>query len=103
MPFKHNATCRHHIGKMKFRVTNWQEYEAGLRRHGRMKWQATTAYGRRALVETAIGRYEAIIGERLRARSFQAQQTEVAIGCAVLNQMIACTRPKSDRRYAKET
>lgn len=34
MPFKHNATRRHHIGKMKFRVTNWPEYEAGLRRRG---------------------------------------------------------------------
>ncbi|MBB3454396.1 hypothetical protein FHT86_002695 [Rhizobium sp. BK313] len=34
----------------------------------------------------------------LRARSFKAQQTEVAIGCAVLNRMLACTRPKSVRR-----
>jgi hypothetical protein len=34
MPHKHNASRRHHIGKMKFKVTNWQEYEAGLRRRG---------------------------------------------------------------------
>jgi hypothetical protein len=34
MPHKHNASRRHHIGKMKFRVTNWAEYEAGLRRRG---------------------------------------------------------------------
>lgn len=34
MPFKHNAARRHHIGKMKFKVTNWREYEAGLRRRG---------------------------------------------------------------------
>ena len=32
MPFKHNAARRHRIGKMKFKVTNWSEYEAGLRR-----------------------------------------------------------------------
>jgi hypothetical protein len=31
MPFKHNASRRHRIGKMKFKVTNWPEYEAGLR------------------------------------------------------------------------
>ncbi|KAA3513940.1 hypothetical protein DXM25_22980 [Agrobacterium rosae] len=31
-----NATRRHHIGKMKFKVTNWVEYEAGLRRCGSM-------------------------------------------------------------------
>jgi hypothetical protein len=34
MPHKHNAVHRHHIGKMKFKVMNWAEYEAGLRRHG---------------------------------------------------------------------
>ena len=34
MPFKHNAAGRRRIGKMKFQVTNWLEYEAGLRRCG---------------------------------------------------------------------
>jgi hypothetical protein len=34
MPHKHNAFRRHHIGKMKFKVMNWAEYEAGLRRRG---------------------------------------------------------------------
>ena len=32
MPFKHNAAGCHHIGKAKFKLTNWAEYEAGLRR-----------------------------------------------------------------------
>jgi hypothetical protein len=121
MPFKHNSSRRHHISKMKFKVTNWPEYEAGLRRRGRltvwltpkalscwqapkrttrggrMKWQVATGYGKRSLVETAIGRYKSIIGRRLRARSFAAQKTEVAIGCTVLNRMLACARPKSVR------
>jgi len=64
---------------------------------GRMKWQVATGYGKRSLVETAIGRYKSIIGHRLRARSFAAQRTEVAIGCSVLNRMLACARPKSVR------
>jgi transposase len=34
MPNKHNSSRRHHIPKMKFRVTNWAEYDAGLRRRG---------------------------------------------------------------------
>jgi hypothetical protein len=34
MPFKHNVSRRHRIGKMKFKLTNWPEYEAGLRRRG---------------------------------------------------------------------
>ena len=28
------SAIRHHIGKMKFKVANWPEYEAGLRRRG---------------------------------------------------------------------
>ena len=32
MPNKHNADCRHHIPKMKFKLTTWPAYEAGLRR-----------------------------------------------------------------------
>lgn len=65
--------------------------------NGRLKWQAATGYGKRALIETAIGRYKAVIGHRLRPRSFSAQQAEVAIGCAVLNRMLACARPESVR------
>lgn len=38
-----------------------------------MKWQFSTGYGKRALVETAVG-------------------------CVVLNRMTACTRLKSVRR-----
>jgi Transposase DDE domain len=34
MPHKHNADRRHHIPKMSFKVRNWPEYEAGLRRRG---------------------------------------------------------------------
>lgn len=77
------------------------EHIATIIRDSRMKWQASTGYGQRALVETAIGRYKSMIGRRLRARSFQAQQTEVAIGCAVLNRMLASASPKSVRRSSK--
>ena len=34
MPNKHNIDRRHHIPKMKFKIQNWPEYEAGLRRRG---------------------------------------------------------------------
>jgi hypothetical protein len=70
---------------------------AAINADGRMKWQAAAGYGKRSLVETPIGRSKSIIGRRLRARSFAAQQTEVAIGCAVLNRMLACAPPKSVR------
>ena len=34
MPFKAKAACRHHIPKQRHRVTNWAEYDAGLRARG---------------------------------------------------------------------
>jgi hypothetical protein len=44
MPHKHNAARRHHIGKMNFKVTNWAEYDAGLRQRGSLTlWIASEA------------------------------------------------------------
>ena len=64
---------------------------------GRLAWYAATDYGRRSLVETTMGRYKALIGPRLRARGFAAQQAEAAIGVTVLNRMLLTGRPKSVR------
>ncbi len=41
MPNKHNAARRHHIPKMKFRVKNWADYDAGLRRRGSLRVRVT--------------------------------------------------------------
>lgn len=64
---------------------------------GRLDWQEATGYGKRALVETTMGRYKAIIGPRLRARHWHGQQTEAAIAVTVLNRMLGAGRPKSVR------
>jgi hypothetical protein len=50
------------------------------------------------LVETTMGRYKMLIGPRLRARGHAAQQTEAAIGVAVLTRMLVAGRPDSVRR-----
>jgi len=34
MPHKHNAQKRHHIPKAKYTITNWPQYEAGLKQRG---------------------------------------------------------------------
>src|SRR3954469_12197694 len=34
MPHKYHAERRHHIPKVQYRVRNWRDYEAGLRRRG---------------------------------------------------------------------
>jgi transposase len=43
MPNKHNDQRRHQIPKMKFKVTNWAEYDAGLRRRGSLTLWVTDA------------------------------------------------------------
>jgi hypothetical protein len=62
---------------------------------GRVVWQEANDYGQRGRVETTMGRYKSIIGPRLKSRRFKAQQTEAAIGVAVLNRMLAAGRPNS--------
>ena len=65
--------------------------------HGRMGWQKTTAYNRRALAEAAVSRYKRVIGDTLRSRSVPGQATEVAIAVLALNRMLELGRPKSVR------
>src|SRR3712207_6682525 len=67
MPFKVNQDRRHHIPKQRHRVTNWAEYDAGLRARGSLTvwfsdaaiagWQAeprTTRGGRPSYSDLAI-------------------------------------------------
>ncbi len=67
---------------------------------GRLGWQEVTGYGKRALVETAMGRYKGLIGERLRSRGDAARRIEAVVGAAVLNRMLDAARPNSVRRSA---
>ena len=64
---------------------------------GRMAWQKVTGYGRRSLAETAVGRYKAIIGPKLRARMLPAQQGEAVMAVEVLNRMTRVAKPVSVR------
>jgi hypothetical protein len=64
---------------------------------GRLARQIATDYDQRSLAGTTMERYQEPFGPRLRARGFAAQQTEAAIGVAVLNRMLAAGRPDSVR------
>ena len=68
-----------------------------IREKGRMGWQKAVGYGRRALGETAVFRYKAIIGRRLRARTLPSQKTETRAACTVLNRMTRLGMPVSQR------
>ncbi len=56
-----------------------------------------SGYGRRALDETTMGRYKALIGPRLRACNDAGRRTEAAVGAVVLNRMPAAGRLNSIR------
>src|ERR1700682_3128974 len=89
VPFKHHAERRHHIPKPRYRVTNWPEYDAALRRRGSLTiwftdeaiaaWRAgprttpggqpyysalaiTTALTMRAVFHLALRQTEGLIG-----------------------------------------
>jgi hypothetical protein len=64
---------------------------------GRMGWQKAVGYGRRALGETTVFRYKAIIGRRLRARTLPSQKMKARVACAVLNRMTGLGMPVSQR------
>jgi hypothetical protein len=68
-----------------------------IQEQGRATWRRAAQYGERSLIETAIGRYKALIGSRLRARLLPNQQGEVALAAEVLNRMIRTGKPVSVR------
>jgi hypothetical protein len=85
-----SATFDHHPSQR-------DQHIAVMAARGRLGWQEETGYGQRSLVETAMGRYKAIIGPGLRARSLPGQRAEAAVGVAVLNRMLHAGRPNSVR------
>ncbi|TYC60957.1 transposase [Rhodobacterales bacterium] len=64
-----------------------------IKAHGRMAWQKSTGYNQRARVETQMGRWKSVIGDRLRSRTLDNQRTESRIGVSVLNKMTSLGRP----------
>lgn len=68
-----------------------------IQENGHAAWRKATGYGRRGLAETTVGRYKALIGSGLRARTLPHQQGEIALGVEVLNRMIRAAKPISVR------
>jgi hypothetical protein len=70
---------------------------ADIAAHGRMAWQKSSSDNQRSRIETQIGRWKAIIGPKLKARSFKSQKTEAKIGVRTLNLMTELGRPNFQR------
>ena len=93
MPFKFHALRRHHIPRAKYRVMNWPDYDRGLVRRGDIRfWIDESALG-----ETAMARVKRLNGGKLNARTFQSQQTEIAMLIDALNRSIRAAKPNTIR------
>ena len=64
---------------------------------GKLSWQNEMDYGRRARVENTMHRYKSIIGNKLRSKSFESQNTEVQIGVRILNRMAHLGMPSAQK------
>ena len=73
------------------------QHIAEIEAHGRMAWQKSSGYNQRSRIETQIGRWKAIIGHKLKARSFENQNTDAKIGVPILNRMTELGRPNFQR------
>lgn len=62
---------------------------------GRAEWKKKQNYHQRSKSETAMFRYKTIIGNTLSARKIENQQTEIKIGCKILNITLQTNKPQS--------
>ena len=83
--------------EIKEEQTDRDRHILELEAKGRMAWQKAHGYGRRSLVETTMGRYKSIIGDRLHARHDDAQPVELAVGIKALIRMTNLAKPASVR------
>ena len=74
-----------------------EHHAAEIASKGRMNWQKRQGYGLRALGETAMARVKRLNGGKLNARTFQSQQTEIAMQIDALNRSIRAAKPNTIR------
>ncbi|MGD2123158.1 MAG: hypothetical protein PVJ76_15510 [Gemmatimonadota bacterium] len=64
-----------------------------MRRARRRKRHANSGYSRRSLVENAVFRYKALLGQRMRGRSLGRQRGEIRLACKTHNTMAGLGMP----------
>lgn len=66
-----------------------------IRKVGRKRWKEEVGYHERSLAETGMFRLKTIFGDRVSARNFSGQVTQLLIRCRALNRMLALGMPDS--------
>ena len=77
----------------------WRQRNHSIKRIaevGRRQWRKESGAHQQARAENGMYRYKRIIGNRLRAKQFEAQKREVLIAVNVLNRMTELGTPKSE-------
>jgi hypothetical protein len=62
---------------------------------GRDGWKKDAGYHLRSLAETAMMRLKTIFSDRLKAREWRRQETELRVRCAAMNRMTGLGMPRS--------
>jgi hypothetical protein len=62
---------------------------------GRAGWKKDAGYHRRSLAETAMMRLKTIFSEKLKAREWRRQETELRVRCAAMNRVTHLGMPRS--------
>jgi len=94
IPPQRNAKIWQHGNRKEERLIR----DANLRRIrqvGRKKWKQEIGYHQRSLAETQMFRVKTIFGDRVSARQFAGQATQVLVRCAALNTMTHLGMPDS--------
>ena len=58
-------------------------------------WKKEAGYHRRSLAETAMMRFKMIFSDKLKAREWRRQETELRVRCAAMNKMTGLGMPQS--------
>jgi len=94
IPPRRNAKIWQHGNSKQERLLR-DENLRRIRQVGRKQWKQEVDYHRRSLAETQMYRLKTIFGDRVSARQFAGQATQVLVRCAALNQMTHLGMPDS--------
>lgn len=94
IPPQHNAKIWQHGNTRAERLVR-DENLRHIRKVGRKRWKIESGYHRRSLSETGMFRLKTIFGEKVSARTFENQRTQLLIRCRALNLMTTLGMPDS--------
>lgn len=94
IPPQRNAKIWQHGNRKEERLIR-DENLRRIRKVGRKQWKKEVGYHRRSLAETQMYRVKTIFGDRVSARQFAGQATQVLVRCAALNTMTHLGMPDS--------